>query len=178
MEKNNQILTEEKIKSKFKKINELIVIAIGFLIIAFMLMLFNVNTFINNKDSIEFENKMWDEYQVRDFMDIFQEEHLKTYSVLKYVLTSCSFACMIGTFWVIGEICREIKNTGKPFSKNIVKNMNVLTRIIIIWAIISLFTTIFEINIGIGFVPACIICVLKYIFEYGYKLQIESDETL
>lgn len=178
MEKNNQTLTEEKIKKKFKSLNELIIIVLGFLIIAFITILFTLNPFVNNKENTDYGSLQVEESQFNDYIDIFQEKHPKTYSIFKYVITICSFTCMLSTFFVVGEICREIRNTGKPFSANTLKNINILTVIIIIWAIISFFNIFSDVKIGIGLIPACIICVLKYIFEYGYKLQIESDETL
>ena len=192
MEKNNQLLTEEKIKKKFKSLNELIILVLGIVIIPGIIMMCFLNPLINNKHNTSDDYIQSEEYYYDDFIETFQEKYPKTYLVLNYSVTTCLLVCMLSVFLVIGNICKEIQknnflssettveiqNTGKPFSANTLKNMNRLTLIIIIWAIISLFSIFSNVKIGIGLVPASIICVLKYIFEYGYKLQIESDETL
>ena len=178
MEKNNQTLTEEKIKKKFKSLNELIILVLGIVIIPGIIMMCFLDPLINNKHNTSDDYIQSEEYYYDDFIETFQENHPKTYLTLNYCVTTCLLVCMLSAFLVIGNICKEIQNTGKPFSANTLKNMNRLTSIIIIWAIISLFSIFSNVKIGIGLVPASIICVLKYIFEYGYKLQIESDETL
>ncbi|MBO4816618.1 MAG: hypothetical protein J5507_07040 [Clostridia bacterium] len=178
MEKNNQLLTEEKIKKKFKSLNELIILVLGIVIIPGIIMMCFLDPLINNKHNTSYDYIQSEEYHYDDFIETFQEKHPKTYSILHYGVTICLWGCMLSVFFVIGKISKEIQNTGKPFSANTLKNMNILTTIIIIWAIISLFNIFSNVEITIGLVPASIICVLKYIFEYGYKLQIESDETL
>ena len=76
MEKNNQTLTEEKIKKKFKSLNELIIIVLGFLIIAFITILFTLNPFVNNKENTDYESLQVEESQFNDYIDLFQEKHL------------------------------------------------------------------------------------------------------
>ena len=178
MGNNNLINTEEKIKRKYKSLNELIVIILIFLFIPFLIMIFIFNPVNEVQYNQASEYIQSEDYKEYDIIEIFINEHPKIFSTFYYIVSICSFACLYSLLIIISKMCKEIQNTGKPFSDKTLKYMNILTKVVALWAIISLFNGIFGVKIGIGLIPASILCVLKYIFEYGYKLQIESDETL
>ena len=87
--------------------------------------------------------------------------------VIKIVVT------IVGTM----ALAKVFLNTAKeetPFTIENIKNL----RKISCSAIIIFWVSCFIPNSGIGAIYVCAICGIEYIFRYGYKLQLESDETL
>lgn len=84
-------------------------------------------------------------------------------------------------FSVAGKFFGDAGREGTPF---VMKNVNRLRVVAILYFLVNMFEItgkefgdIFSINFS-GFVGAFIIWGISYMFEYGSKLQIESDETL
>ena len=79
-------------------------------------------------------------------------------------------------FLILANLSKILKSTIQnetPFSEENVKHMK---KIDLLASINWIATTPFIINVGLIYVLA--ISVITYIFEYGYQLQLESDETL
>lgn len=79
-------------------------------------------------------------------------------------------------FLILANLSAILKSTIQnetPFSE---ENIKYMKKIDILATINWIVTTPFIINVG--FIYILVISVLTYIFEYGYQLQIESDETV
>ena len=74
----------------------------------------------------------------------------------------------------LAKIFKNTAKEGTPFSLDNIKNMKKVSTC----AIINFWVTLFLQTKGIGAVYVIAICGMEYIFRYGYKLQVESDETL
>ena len=65
---------------------------------------------------------------------------------------------------------KETSQDAKPFTANNVKRLNNIS-----WLTFGLWLTT---NTNVGIIVVLSIFALNKVFKYGYKLQIESDETL
>ncbi|HKM35987.1 MAG TPA: hypothetical protein VJY54_14760 [Lachnospiraceae bacterium] len=100
--------------------------------------------------------------------------HIFVVLIIKLILSAVMFG-VAGTFF--GDAGRE----GTPF---VMKNVNRLRVVAILYFLVNMFDVSgkeigdsLSVNLS-GLVGAFIIWGISYMFEYGSKLQIESDETL
>ena len=68
------------------------------------------------------------------------------------------------------KMFKEIAQNAKPFTENNIKKLNIIS-----WLIFGLWVAT---NQGVGIMSVISIFALNQVFKHGYKLQIESDETL
>lgn len=121
--------------------------------------------FLNMKD--KFEND--EEYQNAT-------EGLKTLMVISTI-----FAAVIGYILTVimvdslAKIFGEVETKGTPFTEI---NIKLLKRLHILSIIFWIIQMVGIKDISTGFIFILIISAFRSIFEYGYKLQKESDETL
>ena len=88
MGNNNLTNTEEKIKRKFKSLNELIVIILIFLFIPFLIMIFIFNPVNEVQYNQASEYIQSEDYKEYDIIEIFKnEEHTVKEYELEYVKT-------------------------------------------------------------------------------------------
>lgn len=176
MENENLNKTKENMIKKCKKIGDVletgfwffIIILIVFLIIGIM----NAIVFWEEgASSIEIINELT--YMIRDLFNIdtdFSDINSIKETIIGMIVSILSFV-------VLHALSKIFINTAKdetPFSMTNIKNM----RKISICAYIVFFITLFSSNYGLGAIYVIAIGGIEYIFRYGYKLQIESDETL
>lgn len=118
------------------------------------------NQFTKNKDSI-----------ITNFN--FANETIKNItSVLVIIFVCLDYILYVLMLDKVIGIFNEILKNGTPFTENSVKNMRKIRLLSIILIFIGMGP------FSIGLMPVIIISALTLVFGYGYKLQIESDETL
>ena len=91
--------------------------------------------------------------------------------------TIISIAVTILNLIILHALSNIFTNTAKdetPFSMNNVKSLKKIS----ICAYTVFFITIFSQIHKLGLIYVLAIAGIEYIFRYGYKLQLESDETL
>lgn len=172
MENENLNETKEKMIKKAKSIGDAIEILVYLLIIMIILgaivgTIGGIVMWIDGATYMEIINEIGGLLNIEiDFSTIYG-----TIEIVVKVITT------ISTIVGLIALAKVFKNTAKektPFSLNNIKNMKRISRC----AIIIFLATLFSQTESIGAVYVLAICGMEYIFRYGYKLQVESDETL
>ena len=112
-------------------------------------------------------------------------------SLLGVMISSLLYlAASLVTVWFICSLCKAFKTCESPFEENVVRKIKNFAFSLIPWAVIasltesvskSFYTGKLDIEIGVNLGTVVVILVvfaLAFIFNYGAKLQKESDETL
>lgn len=200
-EKEEIVLTdEEKMKKKFGKYRKIISVIEGFLM-AVPLMLIIIAVIVgfavglSGKDEesnmidgssevqedIDWKSEVLDFLNLKDDLEKDEDyqnasEPLKVLMVLSTIVAAIiGYVLAIIMLDYLAKIFGEVEKTGTPFTENnikFLKRVHILS--IVLW--ILQMAGIRENSIGLVFV--LVISAFRSVFEYGYKLQKESDETL
>ena len=170
MKKENLNITKEKMIIKCKKIGN--VMEVAFWLVIIMLIIAGIASLIGicseGLSAIEIIYET-----LRDKFNIGTE--FSEIDAIKE--TIISIAITILNLIILYSLSKVFTNTAKdetPFSMNNVKNLKKIS----ICAYIVFFITIFSQIHSLGLIYVLAIAGIEYIFRYGYKLQLESDETL
>lgn len=188
MKKEKIVLTdEEKMKKSFKsfgniaKLVEDILIA-GPIIILVLAAILSISIFVGEKPENTTENTVVQDTQAQDisFNDVLNDitdGAFKEYEEMPVVFKIVKIICLIATFIIhiiildnLKNMFIEISQDAKPFTEKNVKRLNNIS-----WLTFAL---LFISELNIGLITVICIFALNKVFKYGYKLQIESDETL
>lgn len=102
-----------------------------------------------------------------------ESEEFKRFVAISHILVVClDYMCIIIITNTLAKIFGNVEKEGTPFTKENVKNLNVIN---IFAGVLFIFGTP---NFSIGLISIIIISAITYIFKYGYKIQQEVDETL
>lgn len=188
MKKEKVILTdEEKMKNSFKtygSISELIesilIVAPTMLLIIFLLL--GVATFFENKnnaktDNIVAQTTQSEENTLKEFIiDLISDDGTKIDDISNFEITMkiisfvADYVFSIIILHNLTKMFKDISQDAKPFTESNVKRINIIS-----WSALGLWITT---NSNIGLITVICIFAISKIFKSGYKLQIESDETL
>lgn len=188
MKKEKIVLTdEEKMKKSFKsfgniaEIVESLLIA-GPIIILVLAAILSISIFVGEKPENVTENTVIQDTQSEDisFTDALNEltdGAFKEYEEMPIVFKIGKIICLIATFIIhiiildnLKNMFKEISQDAKPFTEKNVKRLSNIS-----WLTFAL---LFISEFNIGLITVICISALSQVFKYGYKLQIESDETL
>lgn len=104
------------------------------------------------------------------------EEGMQSINEIKATNSSMTVIKFVMTCLILNHLIKILKSTIEketPFTEDNIKYMKKID----IYALINwVVTTPFVINVGLIYV--LVISTITYIFEYGYQLQQQSDETL
>lgn len=188
MKKEKVILTdEEKMKKSFKtygSISELIesilIIAPTILLIVFLLL--GVATFFENKNNTKTDNIVSQTIQSEEknikelIIELINDEDTKIDDISNFEITMnvisfvADYIFSIIILHNLTKLFKDISKDAKPFTESNVKRVNIIS-----WSALGLWIAT---NTSVGFITVICIFAITKIFKCGYKLQIESDETL
>ena len=202
-EKSIKIITEEDLKCKFKKYEKIIsfielLLVVGPIVIIFLIlpvsiaMLVGTNSVeivneVANNDAVDinsnisestFENtneltNIINDLKSDDNDNKIDENNITPAKSIFAIITAIMQIIIIEN---VRKMFKQISINGKPFTEyNVEKMKNISKYSVIMW--IAGFFIDFSFA-GIGIVTVVVLCAVSTIFKYGYKLQIESDETL
>ncbi|MBR2289591.1 MAG: DUF2975 domain-containing protein [Clostridia bacterium] len=193
-------MMEEKMKKKFGKLRKIMTVIEGFLMVVPLLVivvaiLVGIAVGMNAKDEDtnvvdsgvveveEAEEIDW-KAEVLDVLDLHlenDEDYQNASETLKNLMVwSAIIASLAGYILAIlitdnlAKIFGEVEKQGTPFTE---RNIQLLKRVNII-AIILWIIGMMGVRDTIGLIFVVVISAFRSVFEYGYKLQKESDETL
>lgn len=197
-----EVISEDKMKKKFGKYRKIMTVIEGFLmvvpiIIAIVLIVtgflvgisgkedkLNIISDVENVEELEdfdVKDELLDILDLKDDLENDEDyqkasEQLKNLMVVSVIIAGIvGYIIAIGLVDCLAKIFGEVEKNGTPFTE---KNIKLLKRVqilsIILW--ILQMAGIRENSIGLVFV--LVISAFRVIFEYGYKLQKEADETL
>lgn len=205
-EKSIKIITEEDLKCKFKKYEKIIsfielLLVVGPIVIIFLILPVSIAMLVgtNSVDSDEIVNEVANNDAV-DINSNISESIFENTNELTNITNDLKsddndnkidengitpaksiFAIITAIMQIIvienvRKMFKQISINGKPFTEyNVEKMKNISKYSVIMW--IAGFFIDFSFA-GIGIVTVVVLCAVSTIFKYGYKLQIESDETL
>ncbi len=205
-EKSIKIITEEDLKGKFKKYEKIIsfielLLVVGPIVILFLILPVSIAMLVgtNSVDSDEIVNEVANNDAV-DINSNISESTFENTNELTNIINDLKsddndnkidennitpaksiFAIITAIMQIIvienvRKMFKQISINGKPFTEyNVEKMKNISKYSVIMW--IAGFFIDFSFA-GIGIVTVVVLCAVSTIFKYGYKLQIESDETL
>ena len=203
-EKSIKIITEEDLKGKFKKYEKIIsfielLLVVGPIVIIFLILPVSIAMLVgtNSVDSDEIVNEVANNDAV-DINSNISESTFENTNELTNITNDLKsddnkidengitpakgiFAIITAIMQIIiienvRKMFKQISIDGKPFTEyNVEKMKNISKYSVIMW--IAGFFIDFSFA-GIGIVTVVVLCAVSTIFKYGYKLQIESDETL
>ncbi len=202
-EKSIKIITEEDLKCKFKKYEKIIsfielLLVVWPIVIIFLIlpvsiaMLVGTNSVeivneVANNDAVDinsnisestFENtneltNIINDLKSDDNDNKIDENNITPAKSIFAIITAIMQIIIIEN---VRKMFKQISINGKPFTEyNVEKMKNISKYSVIMW--IAGFFIDFSFA-GIGIVTVVVLCAVSTIFKYGYKLQIESDETL
>ena len=197
-EKEEVVLTdEEKMKKKFGKYKKIMTVIKHILMIAPIVIIVSaviIGLMIGNIEKLEESNLIVGELQegekldwraeVLDVLDMKDEledyedesETTKTLMVISLiVVVVAEYVLVIIMVDYLAKIFGEVETNGTPFTENnikFLKKVHILS--IVLWALQTV--GVKEYSVGLIFV--LVISAFRSVFEHGYKLQKESDETL
>ena len=202
-EKSIKIITEEDLKCKFKKYEKIIsfielLLVVGPIVIIFLIlpvsiaMLVGTNSVeivneVANNDAVDinsnisestFENtneltNIINDLKSDDNDNKIDENNITPAKSIFAIITAIMQIIIIEN---VRKMFKQISINGKPFTEyNVEKMKNISKYSVIMW--IAGFFIDFSFA-GIGIVTVVVLWAVSTIFKYGYKLQIESDETL
>ena len=147
-----------------------LVFVIGILFVSFLNDYFNeAISALGEKVSVSVPNNMGTFLGIGNRLVMQLDDNAITLGV--YMITMGVYLTILAVLMhYIGKVFRDIKEGYSPFQQSIVKNMKIASIII---TLISLNSSLL-IGALIGFSLWCVV----YVFQYGCKLQRESDETL
>ena len=188
MKKEKVVLTdEEKMKKSFKsygKIAEviesiLLIVPIVLLVISLVM---GIAMLVGDNQDDRFKNSMvqseqGEEISERQFLKDLIGEDYKEFEEMSNVQITIKVICIIAEYIItilildnLKKMFKETSQDAKPFTEANVKRLNNIS-----WLTFALWLTT---NTNVGIVVVISIFALNKVFKYGYKLQIESDETL
>ena len=199
-EEENEITLEDKMKRKFKKLKTIMTIIEGFLmVIPIMVIIIAVLVGIKigmegkeNSSIIEsaFDVEEGEEVDWKvEILDILNQkedlqededyqnasETLKTLMVVSNIIASFMgyiFAIIIVD--CLAKIFGEVEKEGTPFTEKNIKLLKIVNIIAICLWLVGMMVS----RNTVGLVFIIVISAFRSVFEYGYKLQKEADETL
>lgn len=205
-EKLIKIITEEDLKSKFKKYEKIIsfielLLVVGPIVIIFLILPVSIAMLVgtNSVDSDEIVNEVANNVAVdinsnisestfedtneltNNINDLKSDDNDNKIDENNITPAKSIFAIITAIMQIIvienvRKMFKQISINGKPFTEyNVEKMKNISKYSVIMW--IAGFFIDFSFA-GIGIVTVVVLCAVSTIFKYGYKLQIESDETL
>lgn len=203
MKKEKIILSdEEKMKKRFTSFRKIIswaeAVCIAMPIIAIMLALIlgivillggeNEEIHIFNNESIEsnYNNDSAEKDYDLGYLALFSYHNdnvtFKTKSpIIARVFIICEICDYIITVFLLEylkKIFGEIADKGTPFTEYNIKYLDKIRNIVIIAGIVRVIAILFSIRAGMGLGLIMVILSISSIFKYGYKLQIQADETI
>ena len=172
MENEKLNKTREEMIKKAKKIGECFEMLVGLVIIIIVLgsILGTINGIVMWSEGatfMEIVNDTGDILSVK--MDI-----STIGGIIEIIVKAITTILSIVAVMALSKVFKNTAKDGTPFSLSNTKNMKKISRC----AVIIFFATFFSPTQSIGAVYPLAICGMEYIFRYGYKLQLESDETL
>ncbi|MBR1539805.1 MAG: DUF2975 domain-containing protein [Clostridia bacterium] len=199
-----ELTSEEKMKKKFGKYRKIMTVIEGFLMVVPIMVIvvaiivgFAVGMTGTDEENVvddgivaesteEEEELNW-KTEILDVLDMKDdlendEDYQKAPEVLKNLMVISTIIAAIAGYILaiimvdsLAKIFGEVETKGTPFTE---KNIKLLKRVhilsIVLW--ILQMAGIRENSIGLIFV--LVISAMRSIFEYGYKLQKEADETI
>ena len=194
-----EIVVEEKMKKRFRKLKNIMSFIEGFLIavpvfiatimivVGFMVGIsgkedkLNIMSDVVNQEEIEkFDLKEFflENLEIREDLEDDEDYINGTDAIKNLMLTSAIIVRVVAYILAIiivdklAKIFGEVENKGTPFTENNIKSLKTVNIIaLIMWL---LHTEM----ISVGLLFVIVISAFRTVFEYGYKLQKESDETL
>ena len=176
MENEKLNKTKEEMIKKCKKIGDMLEIAFWLAIIWLVVFTFigiinSIGILSAGGSVVEIVNEII--LPIRNVFDM--DTDISEMNAIKE--TIISIVIIILNLTLLRALSKIFISTSKnetPFSMDNVKNMKKISRCLYIEFFISLFSQ----THALGLVYVVAIGGIEYIFRYGYKLQIESDETL
>ena len=188
MKNEKVVLTdEEKMKKNFKaygKIAEVIesILLIAPIIILVILAVIGIGILIGNEQdnvqesfmlqSLTGEDVSWNQI-LKEVVGEGEQEFEEMSNAMIAIKVICIIADYIITILILDNLKKMFKETSqeaKPFTEANVKRLNNIS-----WLTFAMWIII---NNNVGLMAVLSIFALNKVFKYGYKLQIESDETL
>lgn len=186
LEKKKILTDDEKMKNKFKFLREcvlvieaiMIVVILGFIVtMPYLFTKKGIEDF-NDPNNLNIEQNI--EAKRRDYFgnmkDPFIEEVFKYESIGWQIFYTIKRFILITIVLIVvhclGKMFNDISKEGRPFSEANNKRITIIN--VLSW-ILFFFGGSF---ISVGLVTVIALSAITAVYKYGYKLQIESDETL
>lgn len=205
-EKKEELINEDKMKKKFGTLRKIMTVIKGLLIAGLIIVIVSITILSivfglsksgsdgtlklgKNNKIVLFDKKIEDvelKTVIIDILDVKEEleddedyingsESLKTLMiVIAAIVSFVGYLLVIMIVDNLAQIFGEVEKEGTPFTENnikLLKKVNILALILWIAGMMGTKSTV-------GLVFLIVIFAFRSVFEYGYKLQKESDETL
>ena len=193
-----EIVVEEKMKKKFRKLKKIMVFLEGLLLfvplMVFIIIIVSgilvgfsgkedkLNVFNSEvKEGLEtfdLREALVESFDLREDLED-DEDYINGTDTIKNLMIASLIIVRVVAYVLaiiivdkLATIFGEVENKGTPFTENNIKCLKTVNIIaLIMWL---LHTEIVSVNL----IFVIIISAFRAVFEYGYKLQKESDETL
>ena len=175
--KKEELCTKKEInKKKIQKLRKILsagetfLMAMGWLIIGMAIIIGILVALSTEETTVAYE--MSQMIRIQEIADIGKEEPIKdAITIMSSIIGYVLYIFIIDN---IKKMLINIENDETPFSENNIAIFNKIKKLVTI----SFFTVFFGNEFAIGLIPLVTVLALVFVFEHGYELQKEVDETL